>query len=467
MRRFFIETWGCQMNVHDSEKMAGLLGKHGYTATPDAEQADLILLNTCSVREKAARKVFSRLGTLRSLKRRNPGLLIGVCGCVAQQEGEEIFRRAPHVDLVMGPRNIAQLGTLLDQARRDGRSISLARDDDPIVFPDDTTARAEGPRAYVTVMEGCNKTCTYCIVPYTRGREVYRPAEEIVAEAADLAGRGYREIEFLGQNVNAYHHGKDDLASLFYMADRIPGILRIRFTTSHPGHLKKRIMDAMRDVLAVCNHLHLPAQSGSDRVLKKMKRGYSRARYMQKLDYLQKEIPGITFATDIIVGFPEESAADFEETLDLLREAEFQQVYSFTYSPRPGTRAWNSADNVPKEEKSERLQRLIALQDAIQLRQNRRVAGAIFEVLVDGKSRLDASVTRGKTSCNRIVHIPGNVIPRGRTVRVRITRAHTNSLTGEPVAAPGHLDSERSAGYKGESVPFSHRQEEKTPWNWR
>jgi tRNA-2-methylthio-N6-dimethylallyladenosine synthase len=455
------------MNVHDSEKMAGLLGRHGYAATADPEQADLILLNTCSVREKAARKVFTRLGTLRSLKRRNPGLLIGVCGCVAQQEGEEIFRRAPHVDLVMGPRNIAQLGTLLQQARRDGRSISLARDDDPIVFPDETTARAAGPRAYVTVMEGCNKSCTYCIVPYTRGREVYRPAAEIVAETAKLAGQGYREIEFLGQNVNAYHHGEDDLASLLYMADRIPGILRTRFTTSHPGHLKKRIMNAMRDVPTVCNHLHLPAQSGSDRVLKRMKRGYSRARYMQKIDYLKNEIPGITFATDIIVGFPGETAEDFEETLDLVREVEFQQIYSFTYSPRPGTRAWNSVDDVPAEEKSARLQRLNALQDAIQLHRNRRVVGETFAVLVDGTSRLDAATARGRTACNRIVHIPGRAIPPGEIIQARITRAHTNSLTAERIGSTRRLDSNGGAGYKGETTVAQHRQKESVTWNWR
>lgn len=452
MRRFFIETWGCQMNVHDSEKMAGLLGRHGYAPATGPEQADLILLNTCSVREKAARKVFSRLGMLRSLKDENPGLLIGVCGCVAQQEGEEIFRRAPYVDLVMGPRNIAQLGTLLEQARRDGRSISLARDDDPIVFPDDTTARAAGPRAYVTVMEGCNKSCTYCIVPYTRGREVYRPAAEISAEVAELAGRGYREIEFLGQNVNAYHHGEDDLASLLYMADRIPGVLRTRFTTSHPGHLKKNIMNAMRDVETVCNHLHLPAQSGSDRVLKSMNRGYTSDRYVQKIDYLKREIPGMTFATDIIIGFPGETAEDFEATLDLVKEVAFQQVYSFEYSPRPGTPAWDSSDDVSPEEKSERLQRLIALQDSIQLRHNRGVVGEIFEVLVDGTSRLDDSVARGRTRCNRIVHVRGGEISPGAVVEARITRAHINSLTAEPIARPRRLDSDGSPGYKGDAV---------------
>jgi len=457
MRRFFIETWGCQMNVHDSEKMAGLLGRHGYVPAVDVGQADLILLNTCSVREKAARKVFTRLGMLRSLKRTNPQLLIGVTGCVAQQEGEEIFRRAPHVDLVMGPRNIAQLGMLLEQARRDGRSISLARDDDPIDFPSGTTARSTGPRAYVTVMEGCNKSCTYCIVPYTRGREVYRPAAEIAAESADLAGRGYREIEFLGQNVNAYHHGEDDLASLLHMADRIPGILRTRFTTSHPGHLKKRIMDAMRDLPTVCNHLHLPAQSGSDQVLKRMQRGYSRARYMQKIEYLKNQIPDMTFATDIIVGFPGETVADFEASLELLKEVEFQQVYSFGYSPRPGTPAWDTDDDVPREEKSERLQRLIALQESIQIRHNQRLVGRVFEVLIDGTSRLDQAVARGRTACNRIVHVRGGELAPGGIVHARIIKAHTNSLTAEGIVPVPRLDSDRTPGYKGETVSTSRR----------
>ncbi len=450
MRHFFIETWGCQMNVHDSEKMAGLLGKHGYAPVDDPAQADLILLNTCSVREKAAQKVFNRLGALRALKESRPELLLGVCGCVAQQEGEEIFRRAPYVDLVMGPRNIARLGSLLEEARRDGRSISLARDDDPIVFPENTTARAAGPRAYVTVMEGCNKTCTYCIVPFTRGREVYRPATEIVAEAATLASQGYPEIELLGQNVNSYHHGQDDLASLLYMLDRLPGVRRTRFTTSHPGHLSQGIMDAMREVPTVCNHLHLPSQSGSNRILRNMKRGYTRERYMQKIDYLKTNIPEMTFATDIIVGFPGETEADFQQSMQLLRDVEFIQVYAFTYSMRPGTAAAGVEDDVPLKEKNARLQRLLALQESIQTRANAALLGRQYEVLVDGSSRLDPAVMKGRTRCNRIIHIPGAAAKANRFIDVRVTRAHTRTLTGLP-AAPRHLDSDTTAGYKGHS----------------
>ncbi len=434
MRRFLIETWGCQMNVHDSEKMAGILGPLGYLPTSDPCQADLILLNTCTVREKAADKVFSRLGELCELKRANPDLLIGVCGCVAQQEGEAIFRRAPYVDLVMGPRTIARLGSLLEEVRREGRSISLARHDDPIVFPSSSTARAAGPKAYVTVMEGCDKSCTYCIVPFTRGREVYRPSGEILAEIGDLAARGYCEIELLGQNVNAYHDGPDDFASLLRMADRVPGVQRLRFTTSHPGHLKRPIMDAMRDVRSVCNHLHLPAQSGSDRVLKMMRRGYSRAGYLDKIGYLRGNVPGVALSTDLIVGFPGETDEDFEMTISFLHEVEFDQVYAFAYSPRPGTPAIDLPDALPEPVKKERLGVVLKTQEGIQARRNAALVGRVFEVLIDGRTRGDAQALKGRTRCNRIVHLPPGVAPEERLVRVRITLAHAHSLSGEPVA---------------------------------
>jgi tRNA-2-methylthio-N6-dimethylallyladenosine synthase len=433
MRRFHIETWGCQMNVHDSEKMAGLLGRHGYAPAPSAEEADLVLLNTCSVREKAAAKVFDRLGRLRLLKRRNPDLVLGVCGCVAQQEGETIFRRAPWVDLVMGPRNISMLGDLLEQARRDGRSLSLARDDDPIVFPAATAARAKGPKAFVTVMEGCNKKCAFCIVPYTRGREAYRPAHEIVAEAADLVREGYREIELLGQNVNAWHWGEGTFAGLLHQVDRIPGVSRLRFTTSHPGHLTRPIMEAMRDLPSVCNHLHLPAQSGADTVLRRMRRGYTRAKYMTRIEFLRRAVDGMTFSTDLIVGFPGETEAEFQETLELVRDVEYVQIYAFTYSPRPGTPAASSADAVGEEVKAERLRRLLALQESLQSERNAGLVGRTFQVLADGASRLDASMARGRTRCNRIVHFPSDATTRGGFLDVRITRGHAHSLTGEPV----------------------------------
>jgi tRNA-2-methylthio-N6-dimethylallyladenosine synthase len=422
------------MNAHDSEKMAGILVGLGYEPAGYPAAADLVLLNTCTVREKAAEKVFSRLGQLRLLKEQNPHLLIGVCGCVAQQEGESIFRRAPYVDLVLGPRNLAQLGTLIEAARRDGRSISLARDEDPLEFPSGTIARGAGPRAYVTVMEGCNKACTYCIVPFTRGREAYRPAADILAEVRELAARGYSEIELLGQNVNAWHHGADDLASLLESVDRVPRVRRVRFVTSHPGHLKRGIMDAMRDLPTVCNHLHLPAQSGSDAVLKAMNRGYTRDRYLERIDYLRAAVPGMAFSTDLIVGFPGETEDDFQATLALMREVEFDQVYAFAYSPRPGTPATGMEGEIPEAVRQERLRILLDLQEAITTRRNEALVGRTFEVLIDGPSPLGADSLKGRTTCNRIVHLPASTGFRSGFVNARITRAHAHSLSGEPLA---------------------------------
>jgi tRNA-2-methylthio-N6-dimethylallyladenosine synthase len=435
-KRYLIETWGCQMNQHDSEKMAGLLDGLGYEATGDDREADLILLNTCSIREKAESKVYDRLGRLRRLKAANPDLLIGVVGCVAQQTGEGIFRRAPFVDLVMGPRNLSRLPELIEEARREGRSIGLARDDDPMTFPSGTTARAAGPKAFVTVMEGCNKSCTYCIVPFTRGREAYRPPEAVLSEVRDLAAQGYREIEFLGQNVNAYHHGEHDLASLLRMSNRIPGVRRVRFTTSHPGHLKRSIMDAMRDVPVVCNHLHLPAQSGSDAILKAMNRGYTRLRYLSKIDQLRQTVPGMSFSTDLIVGFPGETDADFRSTLGLLHEVQYDQVYAFAYSARPGTEATRMAGALPETIKQERLRELLALQESIQSRRNASLIGSTFEVLVDGVGRLENGLSKGRTRCNRIVHFPGPA-NRGDFLEVRITRGLAHSLIGETLRERG------------------------------
>jgi tRNA-2-methylthio-N6-dimethylallyladenosine synthase len=434
MKTVHIETWGCQMNVHDSEKMAGILAAQGFVTAPAADQADLVLLNTCSVREKAAAKVFNRLGQLRRLKRDRPEMIIGVCGCVAQVEGEAIFRRAPWVDLVMGPRTIARLAELLEAARRDGRSISLAESGDPVEFPLGTAARARGPKAYVTVMEGCNKKCAFCIVPYTRGREAYRPAAEIVREAEEVVAGGRCEVELLGQNVNAWHSSEDDFASLLHMVDRIRGLRRLRFTTSHPGHLTRRIMEAMRDLPSVCNHLHLPAQSGSDRILRMMRRGYTRDRYLAKVGFLRRAIPDMALSTDLIVGFPGETEEDFAATLELLREVQFEHLYAFTYSRRPGTPAAEAAVTVPEAVKADRLRRLLALQEEIQGARNAGLVGRTFEVLMDGESRMDPGVPKGRTRCNRIVHVPALRRAEG-ILDVRITRAHAHSLSGVPAAA--------------------------------
>ncbi len=435
MKHYFIQTWGCQMNAHDSEKMAGVLEARGYAPAVRPADADIILLNTCSVRAGAENKVFSHLGRLRRLKQAKPDLVIGVCGCVAQQAGETIFRRAPHVDLVMGPRAIDRLDAMLDQARDEGRSISLVRDGDPVGFPGGTAARGSGPRAWVTVMEGCNKSCAYCIVPYTRGREAYRPATAIVEEVGALTQSGFSEIELLGQNVNAWHEGTDDFAALLHQVDRVPGVRRLRFTTSHPGHLKSQIMDRMADLPAVCNHLHLPAQSGSDRILRAMDRGYTRARYVAKIAYLRARVADMAFSTDIIVGFPGETESDFQETLSLLREIEFDQIYAFMFSPRPGTPAVLLNRTVPDPDKEARLHAVLGLQEEIQRRRHEALVGREFEVLVDGHGRLDNGLIQGRTRCHRIVHLPAGELAPGQYVRARIVRAAAHSLQGTLVAA--------------------------------
>jgi len=282
-------------------------------------------------------------------------------------------------------------------------------------------------------MEGCNKSCTYCIVPHTRGREAYRHPAEILAEVRSLVSQGFREIELLGQNVNAYHSGADDLASILVLIDGVPGVLRVRFTTSHPGHLSHRIMDAMRDLPTVCNHLHLPVQSGSDGILKAMRRGYTRSRYTAKIAYLRRAVPGIAFSTDLIVGFPGETDGDFSETLSLIREVEYDQVYAFSYSPRPGTPAADMDGAVPEPVKGARLQALLGLQETIQSRRNTALIGREFDVLVDGESRMDSRLLKGRTTCNRIVHFAAPGTALGSLVGVRITRAHAHSLTGEPL----------------------------------
>jgi tRNA-2-methylthio-N6-dimethylallyladenosine synthase len=334
----------------------------------------------------------------------------------------------------MGPRTIARLADLLEAARRDGRSISLAESGDTVEFPLGTAARARGPKAYVTVMEGCNKKCAFCIVPYTRGREAYRPATEIVREAEEVVANGHCEVELLGQNVNAWHSGGDDFASLLHMVDRIRGLRRLRFTTSHPGHLTRRIMEAMRDLPSVCNHLHLPAQSGSDNILRLMRRGYTRDRYLAKVGFLRRAIPGMALSTDLIVGFPGETEEDYAATLELVREVRFEHLYAFAYSRRPGTPAAEATVTIPETEKADRLRRLLALQEEIQGAHNAALVGRTFEVLMDGESRMDPGVPKGRTRCNRIVHVPALRRAEG-ILDVRITRAHAHSLSGVPAAA--------------------------------
>ncbi len=435
--KYYILTWGCQMNVHDSEKLASALEEQGYRPATDSEDADVILLNTCAIREKAAEKVFSELGRLRPLKRRNPDLVVGVCGCVAQQEGARIYERAPHVDIVIGPRATGTLSQAILHARSSrepSRITDIEVRDDSIRFPFDRIRRqgASPAKAYVTIVEGCNHACTFCVVPRTRGREVCRDIEDVLAEVRHLAARGVVEIEFLGQTVNAYRDGSGkSLADLLPRAAEVEGIERIRFTTSHPAQMSERLMDAMAaSQPRVCPYLHLPVQSGSTSVLRAMKRGYDREGYLRRVDALRRRIPGLALGTDVIVGFPTETEEDFEATLSLLDEVQYDTVYSYTYSSRPHTAAAELCDPVRPGMKLERLRRLHERQKQIQETRNREWTGREVLVLVEGPSQRDQGEWCGRTPENRLVNFAGSSSP-GRMERVRIRAASAYALRGE------------------------------------
>ncbi len=437
---YYIETWGCQMNVHDSEKLAGALEMEGLFGAASPEQADVLLLNTCYIRERAAEKVFSELGRLRRLKDDRPGMLIGVCGCVAQQEGERLFARAPHVDFVLGPRATGSLREIVARLRAGDvtahHSIDLELRSDSVDFPfSEIRRRADNPaKAYVTVNEGCNHRCTYCVVPRTRGREICREMASVMDEAGELALQGRIEIEFLGQTVNAYRDGAGNtLADLLLATAAIDGISRIRFTTSHPAQMTEELMDAMAAASPkVCPYLHLPVQSGSSAVLRDMRRGYDREGYLAKIAGLRKRMPEMSFGTDVIVGFPSETEADFVQTLSLLDEVCFDTVYSFAYSPRPGTEALELGDPLPADAKMERLRALQERQKALQDRRNRTMLGRVAEVLVEGHSKRDGSEWTGRTPENRVVNFAG-ATAAGRLESVKIVDSSSFSLRGELV----------------------------------
>lgn len=444
---YHIETWGCQMNVHDSEKLAGLLEREGYVKAQDAAQADVILLNTCSIREKAAEKLFCELGRLKALKDRRPELVLGVCGCVAQQEGAAIFERAPYVSLVVGPRATGSLPAMLSRLRateREARYVDTEYRHDSIRFPFDQIRR-EGVctgKAFITLIEGCNHRCTYCIVPTTRGREVCRDMDDVLAEVRSLTQQGIVEVEFLGQTVNAYRDGAGrTLADLLLAATSVDGLRRIRFTTSHPAQMTERLIDAMAVARpTLCPYLHLPVQSGSNAVLRQMRRGYDREGYLTRIAGLRCKLPGWVLGTDVIVGFPGETEADFDQTLTLVEQVAFGTVFTFAYSPRPGTQALELGDGIPPSVKLERLQRVQALQKGIQERQNQAWVGQEVEVLVEGPSKRNSARWTGRTPENRVVNFTGNACP-GRLERVRITRSTAYSLHGElrPSFAPPPL----------------------------
>ncbi len=440
-KRVYIQTWGCQMNEYDSDKMFDVLANEGgYTRATQPEEADLILLNTCSIREKAQEKVFSQLGHWRELKADNPDLVIGVGGCVASQEGAALVERAPLVDLVFGPQTLHRLPAMLDEQRKSRRPVVDISFPEIEKFDNLPAPRAEGPTAFVSIMEGCSKYCSYCVVPYTRGEEISRPFDDVIAEVYELAEQGVGEITFLGQNVNAYrgvrHDGEiADLASLIHYAAAIDGVERIRFTTSHPLEFSERLVRAYAEEEKLAAHLHLPVQSGSDRVLTAMKRNHTALEYKSKIRRLRAARPGIAISSDFIVGFPGETERDFEQTLRLVEDCELDQSFSFIYSPRPGTPAAAIDDETPAEVKRERLHRL---QEKLTT-QGRAISAAMLgttqRVLVEKRSVKNAAEVAGRTENNRWVNFAGPEALIGRFVDVSITEVMSNSLRGRFVGA--------------------------------
>src|SRR2546427_1679844 len=435
-RTFCLETFGCQMNEHDSEKVAGVLLRRGYRQAASPDEARLVFYNTCSIREKAAQKVFSRLGEFnpKNNSGRDSGKVIGVLGCVAQQEGEQIFERAPWVSLVCGSASYRKRPLLLARLEAGERRVTGLETDTDETFETELTRRDHPFRAYLTIIEGCDKACSYCVVPYTRGPERSRASDSILREVRELADVGYTEIQLLGQTVNSYRDPSDrhlSFSELLLGVAEIPGIRRVRFMTSHPRDLGGDIVEAIDASPALCDHVHLPVQAGSTRVLRAMQRTYTREEYLEKIGLIRRARRPISITTDIIVGFPGESEQDFEETLSLLDAAQFDGAFSFQYSPRPHTPAAVMADPVPPGGKLRRLQALQERQRAIQLRRNQGLEGQVFEVLVEGPSRRETQWT-GRTSSNRVLNFTSSCTDLlGEYLRVRVTGAGPNSLTGE------------------------------------
>ncbi|HKW76856.1 MAG TPA: tRNA (N6-isopentenyl adenosine(37)-C2)-methylthiotransferase MiaB [Terriglobales bacterium] len=437
-KTFYIETFGCQMNVHDSEKVIGTLMRQGYRQVETVDEADLIFYNTCSIRDKAEQKVFHRLNDYKRLQAK--GKKFAVLGCVAQQEGERIFEKAPHVSLVAGSASYRNLPQMLVQIEAGNRRVTGLDDrQTEETFETEFTARSNPHRGYITIIEGCDKFCAYCVVPYTRGKERSRRSESVLAEARQMAELGYTDIQLLGQNVNAYADplGKKSFAELLYAVGEIPGIRRVRFTTSHPRHFSKDIVDAIDSSPTLCDHIHLPVQSGSSRVLSAMSREYTREMYLEKISWIKSAKREIALTTDVIVGFPGETEAEFEETITLLHECQYDGVFSFKYSPRPNTPAVGMTDSIPEAEKSRRLQILQERQREIQRANYEKKIGRILEVMVEGRNQAREQFI-GRTSQNITLNFtaPAGFNPAvGSYVDVLVTRSYPNSLVGELVAS--------------------------------
>jgi tRNA-2-methylthio-N6-dimethylallyladenosine synthase len=438
--KYFIRTYGCQMNVHDSERMAGMMDDLGYESTPVADAADVIVLNTCAVRERPEHKLYSELGALRKLKKEKPNLIIGVAGCMAQRDADSIRARVPEVDILLGPRNIHHLPHLLRRTQQEGEhSDGLDLECDPT--PATPTRRTSAVSAYVDIIFGCNFNCTYCAVPSARGREVSRSPREILDEVRQLNDLGYREITLLGQTVNAYGHDLEklddglrvDFAWLLEQINAINDKLRVRFTSPHPMYFNQRLVEAIADLPAVCEHLHMPLQSGDNECLRRMKRTYTIEKYRRIIDSVREKIPHVAVTTDAIVGFCGESEDEFQNTLQAFREIAFDQAFMFAYSPRHSTAAWEWTDDVPSETKSRRLSELIALQNEIARDKNRGLTGQNFEVLVEGTSNKDERRLSGRTRTNKLVQFTSDLStsPAGSFVEVEAQEAFLWGFVGE------------------------------------
>ncbi len=432
MRKVYIETYGCQMNLADTELIVGLLKPHGYEPTQVAAQADVILLNTCAIREHAEERVLRRLGELVRHKTRRPGVLLGLTGCMAQHHRERLLDQAPFLDLVLGPDAYRNLPVLLAQADKDEPLVSVRLDRDE-TYADVIPARGEGIRAWMTVMRGCDKFCTFCIVPYVRGRERSVPVNALLAQVRELAAQGYREVVYLGQTVNAYRDGDCDFAALLLRTAEIDGIERIRFTSPHPSDMSQRVIAAMATCPKVAPYLHLPLQAASNRVLERMERGYTVEQYAALVERLRAAVPGLALSTDIIVGFPGEEEADFRATYDFMAEVRYDSAFMFKYSAREGTKAYKWGETLPEEEKGRRLQEIIALQERISAEINRQTLGQTVEVLIEGPAKRPEGWLAGKSGQFKTVVFPGNGARPGDLVRVCVISATAHTLVGEAI----------------------------------
>ena len=434
--KYYIETWGCQMNEEDSEKLSGMLKRQGYSRTDIKEEAQIILYNTCCVRENAENKVFGNLGHLKSLKRKNPDLIVAICGCMMQQEGmaDKILKEFPYVNIIFGTHNAYKFPEYLNRVRTEGVQIKEIFNKETDIVEGLPIDRESSVKAFVTIMYGCNNFCTYCVVPYVRGRERSRKPEDIIKEIKDLVAQGYKEITLLGQNVNSYGKGLEkevSFAELLRMINEIDGLERVRFMTSHPKDLNMDVIKAIKECDKLCEQVHLPVQCGSDAILKKMNRHYTRDYYLDLVKKIKAEIPDVTLTTDLIVGFPGETEEDFQDTLELCKEVEYSSAFTFIYSRRNNTPADMMLNQIPDDVKHDRFNRLVAVINESVIAQNKAQEGKVVEVLVEGKSKNDETKWTGRTRNGRLVNFTGENVNVGDLVNVKITKALNFSLTGE------------------------------------